>query len=206
MDNAHNTSHSKHFTFYICLKQHKRIKLLGVDSLWFILTCPSWQVAVGAVLFLPWQEEQAKAWKQTCVPRIHTKECGYLGLPQDTSMYCKNLNWNLVLVSWALGGQAVPDDAPETMKQDCTNVVLQLCNQMARTHVMFSSNTTLQSSKHHISLMFHFIITQSQLVKSQVKLYYIITLSSITATFQLSSKSSCIYHTFPITKTRHISL
>jgi hypothetical protein len=55
------------------------------------------------------------------VPRIHTKECGYLDLPQDTNMHCKNLNRNPVLASSVLEGQGVPwnqtpADAPETMK------------------------------------------------------------------------------------------
>jgi hypothetical protein len=120
-------------TSYTCLKCHHCItKLLCVDSWWF-LTCPSWQVVVGAALFLPWQEEQAKAWKQTCVPRIHTKECGYLGLPQDTNMHCKNLNQDPVLASSVLEGQAVPwnqtpVDAPETMKTGlckCSSTTLQ---------------------------------------------------------------------------------
>jgi hypothetical protein len=108
------------------------------DNYLFFLTCPWWQVVVEAVLFLPWQEKQAKAWKQTCVPRIHTKECGYLGLPQDTNMHCKHLNRNPILASSVLEGQGgpwnhTPADAPETMRiKTFYNVTITWAKHMSR--------------------------------------------------------------------------
>jgi hypothetical protein len=84
----------------------------------------------------------------------HTKECGYLGLPQDTNMHCKNPNLSPVLASSAPEGQGVPcsqvpDDEPETMKRDFANAYNYNYNSVIKwpqTHVQFYPNTTLELS------------------------------------------------------------
>ena len=55
------------------------------------------------------------------MPRIHTKRCGYLGLPQDTRTCCKDQEPHTVSVSSALEIRVFPcnrtlGDEPETME------------------------------------------------------------------------------------------